>query len=83
MRADPRHDEIGGKIEYDIADVEQRQTSGDLFGCDVEYRSQIMTFSQVHSLSKSDIGANRRAYEVKDPECWKYPAIELAGRLSA
>lgn len=62
------HDEIGWQVEYNVADVEQRQACGDLFRRQMELRSEVMLLLQVHSLCQADAGPDCRAQKVESPE---------------
>lgn len=69
MRAELRHDQIRGEIKNDIANVEQRQASRDLFGGQVHLRCKVMADVAVHRLGETDIGTDGGAEEIEDPEC--------------
>ena len=81
MRTDPRHDEIRGQVEQDVANIEQRQTSGYLLRGQAELRGEVVAFLDIHSLCQSDIGADGRAHEVKDPESGEDATIKFADRV--
>ena len=81
MRTDSRHDEIRGQVEQDVANIEQRQTSGYLLRSQAELRGEVVAFLDIHSLCQSDIGADGRAHEVKDPESGEDATIEFADRV--
>ena len=82
MRTDPRHDEIRGQVEQDVANIEQRQTSGYLLRGQAELRGEVVAFLDIHSLRQSDVGADGRAHEVEDPEGGEDAPVEFADSVN-
>ncbi len=68
VRTELGHDEVGGEIEDDIADIEQSQAGRHLLRSDVEDRGQIMVVGLIHCLGKPDVGTNGGAEEIQSPE---------------
>lgn len=81
MRAQSRHDQVTREVKYDIADVKQRQTSGDLVLAEVENRAKIMVLGKVHGLGKTDIGSDGGADEVEGPKGGNDAKVELPRRM--
>jgi hypothetical protein len=78
MRTHPAHDQIRRQIENNIAHIKQRQPRGYLFRRNVQHRSKIVAFVDVHGLRESDVGADGAAHEVEDPKGGEDAAVEFA-----
>ena len=78
MRPQARHDEIRRQVKHHIAHVEQRQTCRDLVRGEVEHGAQVVACVFVHGLREADVGADRGAEEVEDPEGGDYAVVEFS-----
>jgi hypothetical protein len=77
MRTHPAHDQIRRQIENNIAHIKQRQPRGYLFRRNVQHRSKIVAFADVHGLRESDVGSDCGAHEVEDPKRGEDAAVKF------